>query len=116
MKRSINFNRQLRRKLRISRSIIGSKDKPRISVFRSNKYIYAQAINDKERKTIMFYSSKNLGKKEKKTIEAYQVGQKLANLLIKAGIEVGVFDRGRYAYKGRVKALAEGLRKENFKI
>jgi len=116
MKKHINFNRNLRRKLRVSRNIFGLVSKPRISVFRSNKFIYAQAIDDKNRKTIMTFSSDKLEKTGRKTDSSFLVGQNLAKLLIEKGITEGIFDRGKYSYKGRVKSVAEGMRKENFKI
>lgn len=116
MRKKINNNRNLRRKLRISRNIFGLPLKPRISVYRSNKFIYAQAIDDKGRKTLSTYSSHQLKGNGKKIEQAFQVGQRLAQLLIEKKINEGIFDRGRYSYKGRVKALAEGMRKENFKI
>ncbi len=119
--RKINFNRRIRRKKRISENITGTKEKPRISVFRSNRYIYVQAIDDMGRSTIAFASSATFKKtrgsnKEKKTIEAKQVGILLAKELKEKKIETGVFDRGMYAYNGRVKALTEGLREGGLKI
>lgn len=119
--RKINFDRRFRRKKRISDNITGTKEKPRVSVFRSNRYIYAQAIDDIGRLTIAFASSATFKKtrelnREKKTTEAKQVGILLAKALKEKKIETGVFDRGMYAYNGRVKALAEGLREGGLKI
>jgi large subunit ribosomal protein L18 len=113
--KQINYKRISRRKKRISANILGTKEKPRISIFRSNLYIYAQVIDDQERKTLATFSSINLKKdkeykKDKKTAEAKKVGIKLAAIIKEMKIAKGVFDRGRYAYNGRVKALAEGLR------
>lgn len=116
MKKHINIDRNSRRKLRVSRNIFGTSSRPRISVFRSNRFIYAQAIDDEKRKTIMTFSSVKLEKTRKKTEDSFSVGQKLSKLLIEKGIKEGVFDRGKYSYKGRVKALAEGMRSEKFKI
>ncbi|MBI3366507.1 50S ribosomal protein L18 [Candidatus Roizmanbacteria bacterium] len=117
----ITFDRRIRRKKRISENITGTKEKPRISVFRSNRYIYVQAIDDIEKSTIVSVSSNVFKKKaesnkEKKTIEAKQAGILLAKALKEKKIETGVFDRGMYAYNGRVKALAEGLREGGLKI
>lgn len=111
----VNVDRKLRRKRRVSANIKGTKDRPRISVFRSNRYIYAQAIDDVERKTLVFSSNFDLKKeagfkKGKKSDESKKIGIELAKKLIKNNIKAGVFDRGSYAYNGRVKALAEGLR------
>lgn len=116
----ISLDRKLRRKRRISGDIFGTKEKPRISVFRSNQYIYAQAIDDEKRTTLASASSLALNKKEKgekknKTEEAKRVGVLIAEALKSKHIEAGVFDRGMYAYNGRVKALAEGLREGGIK-
>lgn len=118
---NIEFDRNIRRKRRISRNIKGTKEKPRISVNRSNRYIYAQAIDDAARTTIVSVSSLLLKKnkayvKGKKTDEAKQIGLLLAKALKEKKIETGVFDRGMYGYKGRVKAVAEGLREGGLKI
>lgn len=119
--RKINFDRISRRKRRISSNISGTKEKPRISVYRSNKYIYAQAIDDEARTTICSASSSLLKKdkgymKAKKSKEAKQVGLLLAKALKEKKIETGVYDRGAYAYNGRVKLLAEGLREGGLQI
>ncbi len=119
--KQITFNRKIRRKKRISSNINGTNVKPRISVYRSNRYIYAQAIDDTFRSTIVSVTSLLLKKdkayvKAKKTDEAKQVGLTLAKVLKEKKIETGVFDRGAYTYNGRVKALAEGLREGGLKI
>lgn len=98
----------------------GTGSRPRISVFRSNVHIYVQAINDVAKKTIISNSSKILKKqtttKDKKSIEAKNVGLTLGKMLLEKGVKLAVFDRGQYAYKGRVKAIAEGLREAGIKI
>lgn len=110
----VKKERKIRRKKRISLNIIGTKERPRISVFRSNKYIYAQAIDDEERKTLISYCSLNLVKKEnnkiKKIEQAKQIGIELAKKMNLKKIKKAIFDRGCYTYHGRVEALAEGLR------
>ena len=80
--------------------------------FRSNQYIYAQVIDDEKGKTIISVSEKDLSKKEKinKTAKAKELGSVLAKKSIAKKIENVVFDRGSYAYHGRVKQVAEGLR------
>lgn len=118
---NINFDRKLRRKRRISANIHGTSDRPRISVFRSNHYIYAQAIDDETRKTILSFSNSDLKKdtdfkKGKKREDSKKIGIGFAKKLIKNKIKTGIFDRGSYAYNGRVKALAEGLREGGLKI
>ena len=118
---NINFDRKLRRKRRVSSNIHGTSDRPRISIFRSNHYIYAQAIDDGTRKTILSFSNSDLKKdtdfkKGKKREDSKKIGIRLAKKLIENKIKTGVFDRGSYAYNGRVKALAEGLREGGLKI
>ena len=122
MRRRIQtFDAKERRKRRVRSRMKGTGKKPRISVFRSNKYIYAQAIDDEKRETIATFSSLNLRKKEgkklgTKTEEAFKVGEELGKLLLKKKIKEAVFDRGPYKYAGRVKNVAEGLRKAGIKI
>ena len=118
---NINLDRKLRRKRRISSNIHGTSDRPRISIFRSNRYIYAQAIDDGTRKTILSFSNSDLKKdtdfkKGKKSEDSKRIGIGLAKKLIENKIKTGIFDRGSYAYNGRVKALAEGLREGGLKI
>jgi len=118
---NINLDRKLRRKRRISSNIHGTSDCPRISIFRSSKYIYAQAVDDVARKTILSFSNSDLKKetgfkKDKKGEDSKKIGIGLAKKLIGKKILTGVFDRGSYAYNGRVKAIAEGLREGGLKI
>ncbi|NTU46603.1 50S ribosomal protein L18 [Candidatus Roizmanbacteria bacterium] len=112
--RTITRDRIIRRKRRVSSSLEGTTERPRISVHRSNNYIYAQAIDDVKQVTVASYSSQSVredGKKVlKKSEEAKQVGIELAKKLIENKIVKAIFDRNRYAYNGRVKALAEGVR------
>jgi len=119
----INTDRVARRKRRVSSGIRGTASRPRIAVYRSNSYIYAQAIDDINRQTIVNYSSMQLKKEAKnqpagvkKTDQARQVGIQLAKLLLGKKIFEAVLDRSRYAYNGRVKGLAEGLREGKLKI
>ncbi len=119
--KKINLIRKLRRKVRISANIFGTEKRPRVAVFRSNRYIYVQAIDDMGRKTLASSSSLVLSKdkgykKGKKGEEAKNVGKKLAEILTKKDIKTAVFDRSLYAYGGRVKALAEGLREGGIKV
>lgn len=111
----INLDKKLRKKNRTSANIKGKENKPRISVYRSNKYIYAQAIDDEKRITIASFSSLKIGK-GKKTEQARLVGFELGKKLLEKKINQAVFDRGVYSYKGRVKALCEGLREAGLKI
>lgn len=100
-----------RRKIRTRKSVgKGTGEKPRLSVFRSNAYIYAQIIDDEKGHTIVSASSLEIETKGKKTDQAREVGKILAERAIQAGIVRVLFDRGGYRYHGRVKALAEGAR------
>jgi large subunit ribosomal protein L18 len=105
-----------RRRLRIRKKVEGSTERPRLCVFRSNKQIYAQVIDDATGKTVAAASSLGLGKKEAlgeggKVAVASQVGEAIAAVCKERGISQVVFDRGGNIYHGRVKALAEGARK-----
>jgi len=105
---------KLKRKKRIRSRVSGTKERPRLAVYRSNAYIYAQIINDTENKTLLSASEKDLVKKESekmnKTQKAKEVGIVLAKKAAKIGIKRVVYDRGGYRYHGRVKSLAEGAR------
>lgn len=111
----------LRRKKRIRAKISGTAERPRIAVYRSNKFIYAQAIDDVKRETLAAFSTAQLKKnatdeKIAKVGAAQKVGEQLAELLKEKKIAVAVFDRGYYLYKGRVRALCEGLRSKGIQI
>jgi large subunit ribosomal protein L18 len=101
-----------RRHKRVRRDVAGTAERPRLCVFRSNRGIEAQLIDDHEAKTLAAASWLNLKKgfKGNKTDQAKEVGKALAANAKKAGVETVVFDRGGYLYHGRVKALAEGAR------
>jgi large subunit ribosomal protein L18 len=90
----------------------GTAERPRLAVFRSNRGIFAQLVDDDAGRTIAGYSWVNLPKSFKgdKTEQAAEVGRQLAAAAKQAGIESVVFDRGGYLYHGRVKALADGAR------
>ena len=106
--------RRTRIKNRIRKIVSGTEAQPRLSVFRSNKEIYAQLINDIDGKTIVAASSKDL--KGTKIEQAGAVGKVIAEKSIAAGLSKVVFDRGGYLYHGRVKALAEGARESGLKF
>lgn len=116
--KTITTDRKLRRKMRVSRNIRGTADRPRISVYRSSKFIYAQAIDDEKRVTVCSSTSKKLESKEKanKATQAKQTGVALGKALLEKKINKAVFDRGVYTYLGRVKQLAEGLREAGIQI
>ena len=106
-------------KLRIRKIISGTPERPRLTVFRSNRDIYAQIVDDLGGKTLMATSSKSkefeTGKMTK-IDQATHVGKAIAQKAKEAGIETVVFDRNGYLYHGRVKSLAEAARKEGLKF
>lgn len=103
---------KLRRKNRIRKKVRGTEERPRLSVFRSNRFIYAQLINDETGKTIIGVSEKHLSTKVrlKKKELAKLVGEMLAKKAQDKKIKKVVFDRGIYAYQGRVRGVADGAR------
>ena len=117
--------KRYRRHRRVRAKIKGTAKVPRLCVFRSNKHIYAQLIDDEKGKTLI--SASDLDIKSKKTEKtqkplsgkeaiAYRVGQILAKKALEKKFEKVVFDRGGYKYHGRVKALAEGAREGGLKF
>ena len=107
--------RRIKIKFRISKNVNGTAERPRLSVFRSNKQIYAQVINDLTGKTLASASSLGLEAMPKKE-QAAKVGELLAEKAQAAGITQVVFDRNGYLYHGRVKELADGARKGGLKF
>ncbi len=100
---------------RIRKSVNGTAERPRMSVFRSNKQIYVQIINDLTGKTLVCASSLGMETMPKKE-QAAKVGEAIAAKAIAAGIEKVVFDRGGYLYHGRVQELADAARKGGLKF
>jgi len=104
-------------KARIRSKISGTAERPRLTVFRSNKQIYAQVINDKDGKTLAAASSKTLAEvKGTKCEIAAEVGKALATAAVAKGISEVVFDRNGYLYHGRVKQLADAAREAGLKF
>ena len=102
--------RRIKIKYRIRKSVFGTAERPRMSVFRYNKQIYVQVINDTEGKTIVAASS--LGMETMPKIQqAEKVGELIAAKALEAGVKAVVFDRNGYLYHGRVKSLADAARK-----
>ncbi len=117
----MQFSKQKRRKkiqLRIRKSIKGTAEMPRLSVFRSNRDIYCQAIDDVAGHTIAAASTreKGMANSGNKTEQAKEVGKIVASRLKALNIDQVVFDRSGYLYHGRVKALAEGAREGGLKF
>jgi large subunit ribosomal protein L18 len=106
-----NRERRLRRRHRVRAKVTGTAERPRLSVYRSNRGVFAQLIDDVEGRTLAAANwtepeLKDLGRME----QAHKAGELLATRAKAAGVETCVFDRGGYQYHGRVKALAEGAR------
>ena len=115
---SKNVTRQ-KRHLRIRQNVFGTAEKPRLNVFRSNKQIYAQIIDDETGKTLCSASSldKEISVKNGSNVNAAtEVGTLVAKRALALNIEAVVFDRGGYLYHGRVKALAEAARAAGLKF
>lgn len=123
MRPEIKVARRLRRHRRVRKKVFGTPERPRLCVFRSNKQIYAQIIDDTIGHTLVACSSltpeirekikelKEKGEIKNKVDIAFIVGEYLAKKALEKGITKVAFDRGGYKYHGRVKALAEGARK-----
>ncbi len=110
-------NSKILRQTRIRAKVKVNVNRPRLSVYRSNKYIYAQVIDDVNSKTVVGLSEKALTKKAKtKTENAKELGIAIAKKAIQKKVENVVFDKGSYKYHGRVKALAEGAREGGLKF
>lgn len=113
--KSVEFTKRDRVKQRIRAKISGTKVRPRLSVFKSNKYIYAQLIDDEKGMTLVAASDSAL-KKGTKMDRAKKVGNLIATAAIKKKIAAVVFDRNGFKYTGRIKSLAEEARKEGLKF
>jgi large subunit ribosomal protein L18 len=97
-----------RRHFRVRKRVNGTAERPRLVVFRSDKHIYAQLVDDNAQRTIMTVS--DTGFEGKKVEKSFEVGKKVASLAKERGLTSIVFDRGGYLYHGRVKAVADGAR------
>ncbi len=108
--------RRKKRHRKIRTEISGTKKKPRLSVYRSIKHIYGQLIDDTTGNILVSAKDADLDEDGTKTELAYETGKLLAQKAKKEGIREVVFDRSGYKYHGRIKALAEGARKEGLKF
>ncbi|MFO7830275.1 MAG: 50S ribosomal protein L18 [Bacteroidales bacterium] len=112
--------RRYRIKWRIRKHIKGTAEKPRMSVFRSNKQIYVQFIDDLARKTLLAVCSKDKELAEKSNVSGIEQAKLVGNLAAKKALENGitqvVFDRNGYLYHGRIKSLAEAAREGGLKF
>lgn len=112
-------SRRLKIRKRIRGTVSGTASRPRLSVFRSNKEIYAQIVDDVAGTTLVAASSrdKDLADASGNKIEkASAVGKSIAEKALKAGVEAVAFDRGGYLYHGRIKSLADGAREAGLKF
>jgi large subunit ribosomal protein L18 len=101
-----------RRHVRVRKAVIGTSERPRLSVFRSNRYLYAQVIDDKTGRTLAAASSQEatLRSKTLSVETATEIGKLVAERAKSAGVGAVVFDRGGFTYHGRIKALADAAR------
>jgi large subunit ribosomal protein L18 len=112
MMRGSRTDARRRRHTRVRKTVRGTATRPRLAVFRSNRYIYAQVIDDERGFTLVSASSreKDLAGRALSLETAEEVGRLIATRAAAAGVEAVVFDRGGFAFHGRVKALADGAR------
>jgi large subunit ribosomal protein L18 len=103
-------NKRLRRKRRVRKKVFGEPNRPRMTIYRSNRHMYAQLINDLDGQTVVSASSLELDGDLDKTGQAREVGRMIAERAKEQGIEKVVFDRNGYIYHGRVAAVADGAR------
>jgi len=108
--------KRLKRKRRVRAKIFGTKERPRLSIFRTNQHIYAQIIDDTEGKTLVSANSLQFKEKLTNKEKVLKVAEVLAQKAKEAGIEKIVFDRNSFSYKGRIKILAEKLRELGLKF
>ena len=115
---SVKKDKRIRRHIKIRKNIHGTKDKPRLCVFRSNMHIYAQLIDDDKATVIMAVSDLDAKTKkgEKKLDVSKEIGKMIAKKALESKIDKVVFDRGGVLFHGRVKALAEGAREGGLKF
>lgn len=110
MKTNIKTEKRIRLHAKIRSRVSGTAECPRLAVFRSNRYMYAQLIDDVAQVTLVSASDLGLTDKMTKLARAKTVGEKLASLATAKKIKAVVFDRGGFSYRGRVQALADGAR------
>ena len=109
-------NKHITRHRRVRSKIIGTKKCPRLSVFRSNTGMYLQLIDDFANKTLISAHSREIAKKDAKTVISLELGKLIAKKAKDKKISQVVFDRGGYKYHGRVKAIADGAREGGLKF
>ncbi len=107
--KDLKKEKRIRRHKKIRSRIAGTAARPRLTVFKSNKFVYAELIDDEKGVTVAAASSQKFGKKVKDV--ATEVGAVLAKIAAEKGVKKAVFDRSGYVYGGKIKALADGARK-----
>lgn len=117
-----NRSRAEKRRRRVRGKIRGTADRPRLTVTKSLNHVYAQLVDDLSHKTLIGVGSGSkdmadiISEKDSKTDKARKVGQAIAEKAIEQGISVVIFDRNRYRYHGRVKAVGDGAREKGLKF
>jgi large subunit ribosomal protein L18 len=115
MRAELKRGARLRRHSRVRRKVTGTAERPRLAIYRSNRHIYAQLVDDQAARTLAAASDLSAGAGDKKD-RAKQVGQAIAERAKSLGVGRVVFDRGGRLYHGRVKAVAEGAREGGLEI
>ncbi len=115
MRAELKRRARLRRHRRVRKSVFGTQDRPRLAVYRSNRHIYAQLVDDLAARTMAAASDIGTGQGDK-TARAKEVGKAIAERARAAGVERAVFDRGGRLYHGRVRAVADGAREAGLQI
>lgn len=116
MKQTTLYSKKLKRVARTRAKLFGTADRPRLAIFRSNRSMYAQLIDDEAGKTLAAATSADMKGKKAKTDGAKFVGEAIAKKAATLGVKSAIFDRRSYRYHGRVKALAEAARVAGLKI
>lgn len=111
-----NLNNRIKRHYSIRKYLKGTTQRPRLAVFRSSQYIYAQIIDDNKGQTLISESDLKMDQGGTKMERAYKIGISLAKKALKKNISQVVFDRGGFLYHGRIKRLAEGAREGGLKF
>ena len=115
MRAELKNRARLRRHRRVRKSVFGTQERPRLAVYRSNRHIYAQLVDDIAARTMAAASDVSTAQGDK-TTRAKEVGKAIAERAMAAGVERAVFDRGGRLYHGRVRAVAEGAREAGLQI
>ena|SRR6059036_2631955 len=116
MRAQLKRTARVGRHRRVRKDVTGSAARPRLAVYRSNRHVYAQLVDDEAGRTLAAASDLGLATQGAKTVRAKEVGKLLAERARAAGVERAVFDRGGRLYHGRVQAIAEGAREGGLQI